>query len=466
MLMTAKRSKRLVEHIRNDPFIDMAFVHPLISRSDWLRVLERQAEVFISIGDMGEGTATYRRYKSEVRSLVVSMFKRVYKKTIERQLKEHLVEDKARRAWKALVTLFASRLLMERIGLGLGELLPEKYADLASISRVVAKIIEVKTQGTGISGTTTVKRALKELGIEEKKLCDIAPFLWWINLVMEAEVFEAVFKFHYLVYSKMREIRSFAEEAESSLLIFRDHEPDYDYAEYEVLKALLSRCAELRGQYINKLQNAILFVKYLRQSVDEPERWEWFVHDEILTYIASVYMVEMQRLSDVEKILLDVSSIIGSRRGSYAGVASALASLISLSPIFMQYAVEAQRAAVVTPADIVVSVLRLISKQHRLNDFAVSVQDVAEEIVRFWKESDILRRLQIYSQDEVGLDTLCRSRSFTISLALLINAGVDGIHVSTMRKPILKLPPRMIGYDSLFIRPRHLLPIIKKVWEV
>lgn len=464
--MTTKRYKRLVEHIRSDPFIDIAFVHPLISMSDWLHVLERQAVVFTSTGDMGENTVTYRRYRSEIRSFVINTFKRVYEKTIESQLKEDLVEDKARRAWKALITLLASQSLMKRIGLGLGELLPKKYADLTSISPVIKKIIEIKTRSKGISGATAVKEALAELGIDGKELCDTAPLLWWINLVMESEVFEAVFKFHYLVYSKMHEIRSFVKEAESSLLIFRGHEPDYDYAEYEVLKALLSRCAELRGQYINKLQNAILFVKYLRQSISDPKRWEWFVHDEILTYVASVYMVEMQRLSGIKKMLLDVSSIIGSRKGPYAGVASALASLILLSPIFMQYAIEARSTAVVTPADIVVAVLRLVSKQHQLNDFVVDVQDVAEEIVEFWKESDILRRLQTYSQSEITSDTLYRSRSFTVSLALLINAGVEGIHISTMRKPVLKLPPRMIGYDSLFIRPRRLLSIIEKVWEV
>ncbi|RLF66211.1 MAG: hypothetical protein DRN26_04320, partial [Thermoplasmata archaeon] len=367
--MTAKRHKRLVEHIRSDPFIDIAFVYPLISRSDWLHVLERQAMIFTSTGDMGENTATYRRYKSGIRSFVVNMFKRVYEKTIEGQLKEDIVEDKAERAWRALITLLASRYLMERIGLGLGELLPKRYADLTSISPVIKKITEVKTRSKGISGTSAVKKALAELGIDGKGLCDIAPLLWWINLVMESEVFEAVFKFHYLVHSKMQKIRSFANEIENTLLIFRDHEPDYDYTEYEVLRALLSRCAELRSQYINKLHNAILFVKYLRQSVKDPEHWEWFIYDEILTYTASIYMVEIQRLSGIEKVLLDISNIISSRKGPYGGVTSALASLILLSPIFMQYAIEARSTVVVTPADIVVAVLRLISKQHQLNDF-------------------------------------------------------------------------------------------------
>lgn len=464
--MTARRQKRLVEHIRSDPFIDVAFVYPLINRSDWLHVLERQAVVFTSTGDIGENTVTYRRYKNEIRSFIVNTFKHIYEKTIESQLKADLVEDKARRAWKALITLLASRSLMESIGLGLGELLPKKYADLTSISPVIEKIIEVKTRSKGVSGASAIKKALVELGIDREGLSDIAPLLWWINLVMESEVFEAVFKFHYLVHSKIQEIRFFAREIENSLLIFRNHEPDYEYAEYEILRALLSRCAELRSQYINKLHNAILFVKYLRQSVKEPERWEWFVYDEILTYVASIYMVEMQRLSGVEKMLLNVSGIIGLRKGLYAGAASALASLILLSPIFMQYAVEARSTAVVTPSDIIVSVLRLINKQNRMNDFAVDIHEVAGEIVEFWKESDILRRLRIYSQGKITAEALYRSRSFTVSLALLINAGVEGIHISTMRRPILKLPPRMIGYDSLFIRPRRLLFIIKKVWEV
>jgi len=464
--MTARRGRRLVEHIITDPFIDIAFVHPLISRSDWLQVLERQAVVFTSTGDAGENTVVYRRYRSEIRSIIVSTFKRIYERTIENHLREDLVENKARRAWKALLTLLASRSLMERVGLGLGELLPKKYADLASISPVIEKIIEVKTRNKGISSMTAIRKALAEIGVSGKELCDIAPLLWWINLVMESEVFEAVFKYHYLVYSKIDDIRRFAEEIERALQIFRDHESDEDYAEYEVLKALLNRCAELRGQYINKLQNAILFVKCLRQSIDDPEHWEWFMHNEILTYTASVYMVEMQTLSGAEKVILDISSIIGSRKGAYAGATSAFASLILLSPIFMQYAIEAYSTAVVTPADIVIAVLRLVRDYNQLSDFTVDVQKVGEVIEEFWEESGIIRRIQTYSQGEVAFDDLHRLRSFNISLALLINAGIEGIHISTMRNPIQKLPPRMIGYDSLFIRPSRLLSIVKKVWEV
>lgn len=453
-----------MQQIKNNLFIDIAFIRPLIRESNLLHVLEKQAMVFTSIGDMGENTVTYRKYRNEIRNEVINTFKNVYK-DIENKLKDDLVEDKARHAWKALITLLASKYLIEKIGLGLGELLPREYADLTSMSLVIEKIIEIKTRSKRARGAEVIKNALTELGINKKKYCDIAPSLWWINLVMESEVFKSLFKFYYLMYSKNPEIRSFVKEIESSLLIFKDHEPDYDYVESEILKALLSRCAKLRVQYMNRLENALLFVKYLRR-INTLQRWEWFIYNDILTYVASIYMVEIQRLSGIKKISLDVSSIIDSRKGLYAGAASILANLILLSPIFMQYAIEAQDAVVVTPADIVVAVLRLITKHHQLDDFTVSIQDVAKEIVEFWKESDILRRLQTYSRSKITPDTLYKSRSFNVSLALLINAGVEGIHISTMRSPVLKLPPRMIGYDSLFIRPQRLLPIVKKVWEV
>lgn len=459
-------SKRLVEHIKTDPFIDIAFVQYLVSREDWLRALERQADRFISIGDFGKDTLTYQRYKSSVREYIINQFKRIYTRTIE-NLTESLASTKAELAWKSLIVLIASRLLMERIGLGLGEFLPEKYTDLTGVSPIIEKIIEIKLRG--IRSTAVIKKALEDLGMDVNELLNLAPLLWWINLVMEGKVFEGIFKFHYVTISKMSVIKSFVKEIESSLLIFRDHRSDYEYMEYEVLKALLSRCAELRGQYINKLQNAILFVKLIRPSISDPARWEWFVFNDILSLTASAYLVEMQRLSNTENIILDVSRVIGAERNPYipdAGPASVLASLTLLSPIFMQYAIEAHKNAVVTPADIVVAALRLTAEQTRHDDFVVDVQDVAKEVLEFWREKDILRRIEIYTHKEPTIDELLKSRSFSASLALLIRGGIDGLNITTMEKPLLKLPPRMIGYDSLYIRPYRLISIVKKALEV
>ncbi|MEM2002777.1 MAG: hypothetical protein QXT77_09050, partial [Candidatus Methanomethylicaceae archaeon] len=101
--MARLRSRRLVEHVRNDPFIDLAFVLPLIKNRDWLQVLRLQAEDFNITGDLGENTVTYRTYRSEVRSFIVSNFESVYEKSLESQLREELLKIKASRAWKALI---------------------------------------------------------------------------------------------------------------------------------------------------------------------------------------------------------------------------------------------------------------------------------------------------------------------------------------------------------------------------
>ncbi|MEM4676269.1 MAG: hypothetical protein QXM12_08280 [Nitrososphaerota archaeon] len=461
--MAHLRSRRLVEHVRNDPFIDLAFVLPLIKNRDWLQVLRLQAEDFNITGDLGENTVTYRTYRSEVRSFIVSNFESVYEKSLESQLREELLKIKASRAWKALITLLASQQLMKKTGVGLGELLPETYERPEDLMQVVEAIIKEKTKAKGIAGTLAIRNSLKNFG--EDKLVEIAPLLWWINLVMESEVFEGLFKYHLLVLRKLQTIKSVVKEIEATLSAeIREHREDADYLEHEILKALLSRCTELRGQYINKLQNATLFVKYLRRSVEDPDRWEWFLQNETLTYIMTVYITELQELSGLKQKNLNISSLITPRAEIYGGPPSALTSLILLSPIFMQYSIEARREVAVTPADILVALLRH-AEASQVRDFSISVEELVKKIIEFWRERDFLRRAELYvGEGRISTETLCENDSLTISLALLINTGVGGISISTERTPILKLPPRMTGFDSLFVRPQQLLSAILRVW--
>lgn len=455
--------KRLVEHIRTDPFIDLAFVQPLINE-DNLSVIRRQAEVYNAIGDMGEDTATFRMYKSKVKEFVVEVFQKAYPRSIKRDLNEEIVGEKASRAWRALVTLLSSHQLMERAGAGWEEFLPRRYGELKSCLPVIESMVKEKTKGDNTRGPEVVKRISRSL--DASTFYDIAPLLWWINLVMESEVFEALFKYHFIT-SKKELIEDFVKNTEENLLRVRGHEADFDYMKHEVLKALLSRCVELRGQYINKLQNAIAFVKLLRRSVKNPDRWDWFLRDEILTYAMSVYMTELQELSELKEggLELNISALLSPRTGTYGGPASALCTLILMSPIFMQYALEARGEIAVTPADIIIAVLRISRTGRKGEDFIVSVQDTAKEIIRFWEEKDFLRRLRLYARDEVSPEVLCSKGSFTSSLALIINAGVSGISITTERRPELRLPPRMIGFDSLYVRVQQLLSIVQRVWR-
>ncbi|MEM2002996.1 MAG: hypothetical protein QXT77_10155, partial [Candidatus Methanomethylicaceae archaeon] len=366
-------------------------------------------------------------------------------------------------AWKALITLLASQQLMKKTGVRLGELLPETYERPEDLMQVVEAIIKEKTKAKGIAGTLAIRNSLKNFG--EDKLVEIAPLLWWINLVMESEVFEGLFKYHLLVLRKLQTIKSVVKEIEATLSAeIREHREDADYLEHEILKALLSRCTELRGQYINKLQNATLFVKYLRRSVEDPDRWEWFLQNETLTYIMTVYITELQELSGLKQKNLNISSLITPRAEIYGGPPSALTSLILLSPIFMQYSIEARREVVVTPADILVALLRH-AEASQVRDFSISVEELVKKIIEFWRERNFLRRAELYvGEGRISTETLCEKDSLTISLALLINTGVGGISISTERTPILKLPPRMTGFDSLFVRPQQLLSAILRVW--
>jgi hypothetical protein len=452
--------RRLVESIRNDPFIDAAFIGYLIGREEWLDVMQRQARVYGEIGDIGEGTVTFRTYKEEVKKYIIAKFGRVYERGLENQI-EKIGEEKARRAWRAAITLLLSKQLMDRAGVGLGKLLPAEYARLESIAPILNALVDEKTRKKGLSAPTAVRNVLKRLGGEQ--VANSAPILWWTNLVMESEVFEGLLKFHYIVASSPH-IAEFVKSAEDYLARVDGHASDYNYMEYEVLKGLLSRCTELRGQYINKLQNAIIFVKLWRNSVKNPQAWSWFLKNEVLTYTLSVYLTEIQSLLGLGKLRLNISALLAPKSGVYGGPASALSALILMSPIFMQYAIEARREVAVTPADIVVALLRIIRSHGRAEDFSVDMREVAEEIVKFWDEKDISRRLKLYAKDDISPDSVYSKEALTTSLSLLINAGVSGISITTNRKPELRLPPRMLGFDSLYVRSEQFLTVLRTIW--
>ena len=327
------KRRRLVEYIVADPFVDLAFVQLLLSNEDWLQVVKRQAEVYASTGDIGESTVTFRMYRSQSRQHVIKTLQRAYS-TIDSYLSDELANEKASRTWRALVTLLASLQLMERAGVGLGELLPEGYGRIEELRVVIDRMIEEKTSRERAEAAAAVTKVLR--GLSGEQFLNTVPKLWWLNFVMESEVFEAVFKYH-LLASKKELVSGFVKSAEEALSEVKGHVSDISYMEYEVLKALLSRCVELRGQYINKLQNAIIFVKIGRRSVRNYEEWDWFLRDEVLTYFMSMYMAELQELLGLKEKELNISMLLSPRR-ERGGPASALSTLILMSPIFMQYA--------------------------------------------------------------------------------------------------------------------------------
>jgi len=89
---------------------------------------------------------------------------------------------------------------------------------------------------------------------------------------------------------------------------------------------------------------------------------------------------------------------------------------------------------------------------------------VAEEIAKFWDEKGLSQRLKQYVRDEISPEALFHKNTLTISLSLIINAGVSGVHIFTSRKPELLLPPRMTGFDSLYVRSEQFLSTLKSIW--
>lgn len=453
--------RRQVELIRNDPFIDVAFLLPLLNEEAW-RVIERQSLIFIRTGDIGEETVTFRNYRASVRGFVVSLFKGHYSK-IDSYLTEEVVDWKARGAWRALLAWFAFGRMLQLAGSS-SEMIPSwRTLNPSLLSSFIENLIRE------ISGNRRAHDVLYTAfqALEEGVRYDLMPFLWLVNQIMENKVFEGVYKYQYLFYSMRNEIESFARNIEGSLAKVEGHEHDLDYMLYEVQKSLLSRSVELRGQYINKLQRAVLFVKLRpRTHPRDFQEWKWFVRDDVMTYAAATYMVALQDFAGRRAISLDLMKLIAPRKGIYAGAASALASLLFLSPILLQYAIEARNTFAVTPADIAVAVSRLIKKHGEGSGFTSNIEEVAKEILEFWDESDILRRIKAsIGSVSISTELLYKSSSFTDSLALLIESGVDGIHIATTREPVLRLPPRGIGYDSIFIRPNRFMLIVKNIWE-
>ncbi|MGC8988241.1 hypothetical protein [Infirmifilum sp.] len=468
-----------MEYIETDPFIDLAFVQPLISNDEWYRVIERQATIYTSTGDLGENTATYSMYKLETPRRVISEFKNVYKH-IDRGsmgLSEALAEDKMNRAWRALIALLALRhLIVERAGLEMRELLPEVYTDLRALAGTINALIKAKTGKEGAQSSSSPTLVKKVLGKSKEEVLETAPLVWWINLVMESKVFEAIFKFHYLVRTKKEILEKLVDETEQTLSEIEGHEPDHEYTKFEIFKALLSRCVELRGQYINKLQNAILFVKTFRVKVKNTQEWRWFIDGDVLTYVASVYISEAQKLVSSKRVNFGIPLLIAPRSGAYAGAASALAALILLSPVLMQYSIEARETVAVTPADVLVALLRLAKKRDKggdMEDFSVDIDELAGEILQFWKDTGIYERIKRYTEygefkGPISPEESLKSpyKSISTSLALLIHTKVEGVHVVASKRTAAKLPPTMEEYDTIYVRPRYLNAVVRRVWEV
>ncbi|MEM0460310.1 MAG: hypothetical protein QXG48_03550 [Thermofilaceae archaeon] len=454
--------KRLVEHIETDSFVDLAFIMSLLKEPARLDVIEKQARMFVEAGDLGYDTLTFKRYSREAGAEVASMLGGIYGGTSRRTL-ERKAEDKTKRAWTAIV-LF--RALTRLLGSVYPEdvppekrLIPRAVEDPEKLLKVASVIIESKVAKRGTAGTNAIKLSmerLENLGFDPVR--DFGVFLWWINIVMEASVIDAVVNYQYVVYLDRKHklveklMKNLATVTEGRLL----KKPD-DWLELEIRKGLLSWCASLRGQYINKLQNAVLFIKLWRKSM-KPARlqsWSWFLHSDPLTYSLAVYLAEPQVLLDMKMpIKVPLEKLMNTKDPRELSFLT----LLMFSSVIHQHGVEVGEPKV-TPMDVVIALLRVSKKVQE--ERAVKLTELAEELKKFYEDSGLADNLRAYLE-HVDLDELVWSESFNRATASLIGIGLPGVGVILTKKGIFQLPPRGIPYDAVYLKPLELSGFVRR----
>jgi hypothetical protein len=119
----------------------------------------------------------------------------------------------------------------------------------------------------------------------------------------------------------------------------------------------------------------------------------------------------------------------------------------------------------VTPADMIVALLRIIKRRGEEEGFLVHMHDVVDEILKFWEGQGLTRRLKLYIRDEISPDALYNKRSLTVSLSLVINASAGRLRIFTTKRPDLLLPPRMIGFDSIYVESGRFSSILRSIFS-
>jgi hypothetical protein len=398
--------------VKHDLFVDMSFVSCLMSEKEWLEVLKRQSKIFREIGDLGEHLSTYFVYRVRVKSYVVEKFREIYD---EKMFEEKITDEKIRRAWRSLLMFFMIQDFARYLKTW-GDPLPFAMIKPEDVKPIFDELVEERVKRREKKADKIIRKVFERNGFERSMR--VASFLWWINIMMESDVFDRLISCH---------------------------------------KSLTS-CQSLK-----RLQSAMLLVRLWRRDVEK--KWEDFLNRDIMTYLLATYVSEIQRLIETEKTI-NVLDFMLPRKGSEQGIwARNLSEIIFISPILTQYFLDTQRRVFVSPADIVITLAR-IAKSKGEESFIMSVHDVVDEIIKFWSERDILRRLKHYLERDITHETLIEEGSLVDSIAFINRADIAGIYTITYKKPEFRLPPRMSGFDSLYVRPVELQPVLQVFFDV
>jgi len=412
--------------VKHDLFVDMAFVSCLMSENEWLEVLRRQAEIFREIGHLGESTWTYRYfYRSKAKSYVVEKFREIYDEKIFEEKIANVEDEKIRRAWRTLLMYFVVQDFVRDVKTW-GDPLPFETIKPEDVKPILDELVEERVKRREKKADKIIREVFERNGFERSM--KIAPFLWWINIMMESDVFDRLISCY---------------------------------------KSLTS-CQSLK-----RLQSAMLLVRLWRRDVEK--KWEDFLNRDIMTYLLATYVSEIQRLAETEKTV-SVLDFMLPRKWMDGWVAQRLSKIIFISPILTQYFLDTQRRVFVSPADIVIALAR-IAKSRGKESFIVGVHDLTtdeiikhnltDEIIKFWSERDILRRLKHYLGRDITRETLIEEGSLIDSIALSIESLTERyIRVTLDKLPEYRLPPRMYGFDSLYVWSEGLQHILEIFFDI
>jgi len=402
--------------VKHDLFVDISFVSCLMSEREWLEVLRRQAKIFREIGDLGESTWTYRYfYRGKAKSYVVEKFREIYDEKMFEEKITNVEDEKTRRAWRALLMYFVVQDFVRNIKTW-GDPLPFETIEPGDVKPILDELVEERVKRREKKADKIIREVFERNGFERSMR--VAPFLWWINIMMESDVFDRLISCH----------KSF------------------------------ESCQSLK-----RLQSAMLLVRMWRRDVEK--KWEDFLNRDVVTYLLATYVSEIQRFAETEKTV-NVLDFMLPRKWMDGWVAQRLSKIIFISPILTQYFLDTQRRVFVSPADIVIALAR-IAKSRGKESFIIGVHDLTDEIIKFWSERDILRRLKHYLERDITRETLIEEGSLVDSIAINIESLTERYIRATLDKlPEFRLPPRMYGFDSLYVWSVGLQPVLEIFFDI
>jgi len=334
--MVRRQRRRLVDYPENDfTATDLAIAKVWFKHVD-TETLHLLTRSYLKSGTYSLDSKLYGEFVANVYNLdILKKYKSLAK----------IAEEKAKRVWKGSIVFFTIADAVHRY-LTLYTLDKDRNIETApDLDDLFAKIKE--------SIQMINSRDLNEINIEYP--LDI--YLWFLNIITESEVVERVLAMLYTLEQPevKQQLKSAISAIEERFGKYSGAEIDLEYIEEEVYKALLMRAAELRGQYINKLRNAIIAITDIvaTEKKGYTIMWREIIRDPMLRKLA-IYIGDVLALVNKPQTFRGfISGIIGESEDYQS---RRLKSMLLLSAIVHKKI----QGCVVTPADML---LRILSRK-------------------------------------------------------------------------------------------------------